>query len=108
MPTRIIGTRCNKQSITRQVGLSDPSRDRSIVFELIGRTRRKRTRWLVFVISYTQLHRLLFLNVVNLVNVARRNDVFPRFYAKTLSIYQLSLTLCTRMSSATLQFDVSL
>lgn len=62
----------------------------------------------MFAISYTQLHRLLFLNVVNPVNVARRNDVILRFYAKTLSIYQLSLTLCTRMSSVTLQFHVSL
>lgn len=35
----------------------------------------------MFAISYTQLYRLLFLNVVNPVNVARRNDVIPRFYA---------------------------
>lgn len=60
----------------------------------------------MFAISYTQLHRLSFLNVFNLVNVARRNDVIPRSYAKTLSIYQLSLTLCTPTLSVTLQFHV--
>lgn len=60
----------------------------------------------MFAISYTQLDRLSFLNVFNLVNVARRNDVIPRSYAKTLSIYQLSLTLCTPTLSVTLQFHV--
>lgn len=60
----------------------------------------------MFAISYTQLHRLSFLNVFNLVNVARRNDVIPRSYAKTLSIYQLSLALCTPTLSVTLQFHV--